>query len=205
MIGNVPPKPTGNSPEAVFMRWVYDRLMFEARPQDVTGQLVSRTARGFIVHGGGGDGLPSSTVRMYHLKSVESDYLVCRTWDGTVPVNEGDPNGEGTSDVYIAKQYKHRNSLESETMFSILHTYTYGLGATNDANNMVRTDSPDGGTAEDQMIVPPWLVNDVIYAVRCSNTGVTRTVDEGLETEREVPITLIHCCDSRQWAKIRPY
>src|SRR6267142_3023188 len=43
---DLPPKPTGNSPEARFMRSVHDRLQ-SMRPQDVAGSAVKRTSRGF--------------------------------------------------------------------------------------------------------------------------------------------------------------
>jgi len=88
----------------------------------------------------------------YHFKSMEDDYLVCRTWDGE---NEGD------EDINISKPTKLRFSITSETIDSDAVSYS-----SYDTSTQTRN-ADDGSTSEDQVIVPRYLVNDVIYAIRC--------------------------------------
>lgn len=126
---------------------------------------------------------------MYRIKSVEDDYLVCRTWNGT---------SEGGSDVNVAKQYKLRTSISSENIFGTSHTYTYsnyasvtnvdGSGGSG-SGNRVRHDD-DGSTTEDQMVIPIWNLNDIIFAA-AATTGVTVGGND---------VGLIQQSDSRQWA-----
>ncbi len=49
MIGGLPKRPTGSSPEAVFMQWVYDNLSYLMRQQQVHGLPVNKTTRGSYV------------------------------------------------------------------------------------------------------------------------------------------------------------
>ena len=49
MIGALPPRPDGSSPQARFMQWVWDQLSAQSRPVEVSGYEVSRTTRGTII------------------------------------------------------------------------------------------------------------------------------------------------------------
>jgi hypothetical protein len=60
----------------------------------------------------------SGQLQMYRLKSVQGDYITCRTWDGTT---------EGGSDVYLAKPHKLRNSITSQTIDGVTVDYTLSL------------------------------------------------------------------------------
>jgi hypothetical protein len=112
---------------------------------------------------------------MYRLKSIQSEYLTCRTWNGTT---------EGGTDIYVAKNHKLRCSIASAVIDGVTVTYTYPL-----ADNVSRT-ATITTTSEDQVIVPRYLVNDLIFAVESSSgTGVSGK-------------TLIDLnVDGRAWAK----
>ena len=176
MIAPAPKRPTGSTPEARFSQWVYDSLI-SMRPM---GPDVSRTTRGTFQHPGASVG-GAARVGRYRLKSVQGDYITCRGWDGTT---------EGTTDIYIAKDPKHRNSLLTEAKPDGAHTYEYGAGS--NADNVKRTDTC-GLTSEQQEIAPPWCVNDEIYALTC-NTGVNDATGN--------PIYLLAISPARQWAEI---
>jgi hypothetical protein len=76
------------------------------------------------------------------------------------------------ADVYVAKPWKLRTSRTTETgAGGTVYALTYGAGA--DANNVQRTKTPAGGTAELEAAAPEWLVGDVFYAV----PGLTSVLD----------------------------
>lgn len=117
----------------------------------------------------------SGGVSQYRVKSVQGDYCTCRTWDGTT---------EG-SDVYVAKPYKLRNP-GSEIIDGVTVNYTsYPTSVSRVADI--------SGTTENQVIVPRYLSNDLIYVATSNYTGVSVS---------GTPLTLIDVnCDGRAWAK----
>ena len=118
----------------------------------------------------------SGGVAQYRIKSVQGDYCTCRTWDGTT---------EGSTDVYVAKPYKLRNSITSATIDGVSVSYSY-------TSTVART-ATISSTDEDQVIVPRYLSNDLIYAVTSNYTGVSVS---------GTPLTLIDInADGRAWAK----
>lgn len=130
---------------------------------------------------GGGASTPA---REYHLKSVQDDYLTCRTWDGT---------NEGSTDVLIAKDPKNRTSLTTATVYGIVHTYTYQAGP--DANNKQRTNN-DGTNTEMELITPAYIAGDTticdtIYAIPAKTS---------LKDPTGKPISLLELRPARQWA-----
>jgi hypothetical protein len=122
----------------------------------------------------------ASGAQMYRLKSVQDDYVTARTWDGT---------NEGATDAFIAKEYKARCSLTGETIFGIAHIYTYAAGP--DSLNVQRTND-DGTHTETEIVVPPWVPDEIFYAVQVT-TDVANP-DGGT-------INLLMFARSAQWAK----
>jgi hypothetical protein len=59
--------------------------------------------------------------------------------------------------VYVLKSPKLRNSIASETINGVAYSYSYG------ASHVARS-SNGGGTVESQVVTPPWLTNDEIWA-----------------------------------------
>lgn len=200
MIGPLPPRPSGSGPEAVWAQWLWDQMSSGERLMRVPGAAVKNTTRGKAV-------LPAAlpqglSVRMLALAAptgtrpavVEDDYLVCRAFDGA--------GFEGSKDIYVAKQFKHRCSLVGETVLGTAYTYAYADDPSEPApkQNKIRTVTDPGSNTEQQRIVPPWCPGDVIYAVTC-RTGVIRTVSSG-GGDITVGLLLLDCCSSRQWARI---
>jgi hypothetical protein len=98
---DLPRKPSGNSPEARFVRWAHEKLANQSRLGIVTGQKVMNTTHGqVIVPASSGTRGAGASVTTYKLRLTEDDYLVCREWDGTT---SGDYEGTGADDVYILK------------------------------------------------------------------------------------------------------
>ena len=160
--------------------------------QEITDDSVRLIEVDLGSGGGGGASGP------YRVKDVEDDYLVCRTWDGT---------SEGTDDVYIAKEYKHRNTLRAETLLGEDHTYTYEADteeADPDQVNVIRHDSVPSATegdppvVTDERLVPPWVIDEEIMAV-AGKTGVV-TLDYG-GSAGEQDVTLLITGRSCQWAE----
>ena len=143
-----------------------------------------------------GVGGSSSTQGPFQIQSVQSDYVTCFAYD---------PDTEKASNqtaVYIAKEEKHQNSLTAETIFGIVHNYTYQAGLNPpvglnpaDSNNPFRIDSYNS-TQEVQRIVPPWICGasgDIIMAFP-ARTGVMDPHNN--------PTTLMMCGRSCQWGVV---
>lgn len=113
---------------------------------------------GTVTNDGGGVVSISAVapVQMLRLKSIQADYLTCRTWDGTT---------EGSTDILVAKSYKLRNSIVSAVIDGVTVTYAY-------PDTVTRT-ATISGSNETQVIVPRYLVNDLILGMTVGYTGVT--------------------------------
>jgi len=190
----------------------------------VGGQLIQSTDGVSLVFDSfarGSAGRSASTLRVYRLKAVREDYLVCRTWDPWLLE-------EGTENVFIAKMPKLRHSILSETIEGREFFYDYpddefpwdtdldplgGFTGLNDDGTtdgdpqylsryrFAYTDAEREDLFERQVVVPEWLEDDEIYAEECSVTGVTRTTNVGEEDEAEVRVTLLMRDDGRAWAR----
>jgi len=143
------------------------------------GYKLKRTTGGVILQinrGGARGGLA-----LYRFKVMDEDFIVCRTWDGT---NEGD------KDVLIAKPPKLQFQIESETIDGTVVTYTdYDTDA--QTRHASAGDPPDV-TEEDQVIVPRYLVDDLIYVM----SAKTLIVDDDGNDLGLIDINV----DGRAWA-----
>lgn len=120
--------------------------------------------------------LAFSGVQMYRYKSQAGDYIICRTWNGTT---------EGGSDVEIAKPMKLRNSIVSAVIDGVTVTYTYG------GTFMTRV-ATIAATTEDQVIVPRYLVNDLIFAIdSAGGTAISGALKDKIDLN----------VDGRAWSK----
>lgn len=90
-------------------------------------------------------------VGLYRYKSMQGDYLICRSWDGT---------NEGTVDVNIAKPDKLRASVATETLRGTVMTYS---AYDNSLNGQTRH-ATDGTNPETQYVTPPYDSNCLIWA-----------------------------------------
>ena len=95
---------------------------------------------------------------MYHVKDDLGSSLRCRTWNGTT---------EGSADVFIAKKPEIQSVVTTVTMLGVSYTLSYSLGTadTNGNHYLVRTVKVGSTTNEIDDILPPFLFNDVIYAI----------------------------------------
>lgn len=100
--------------------------------------------------GGGGGGIP------FQLKSVQGDYVTAWGWNGSA---------FASPDIYLAKEYKLRNSLTAETIFGVAHAYSYASGP--DSDNVYRTNS-DGTNSQTEIVSPPWVAGEIVYASNCN-------------------------------------
>jgi hypothetical protein len=112
---------------------------------------------------------------------VQSDYLVCRIWDGQT---------EGSTDVNVAKPWLLRQTPFDDG------TRTNGLGqsiayAYSDSMTRVAT-GPSGDMNE--VIKPSWVEDDVIIAT----TGITGGT--GVEVDDVAVVWLDDNNDARCWA-----
>ena len=102
----------------------------------------------------GAPGGAASPVERFRLKSVQGDYITCRTWDGTT---------EGGSDVKIAKPPKLRRSIASESIEGTTVSYSYA-SRTNNLDG--KRDASAGGVTITEIVMPVYIVNDEIFAAK---------------------------------------
>lgn len=141
--------------------------------------------------GGSGAGAPSSNDDgTYVLKSVQGDYVTCRTYDGTTV---------GSTDIYIAKPYKIRAGISSTVIFTVTHSYTYSAGP--DAANPKRHNS-DGTNSEDEYVTPPWIPSDIIGTVVGSDIIYAIPMNTLVNDGGGNPIMLLMVDSARQWAAL---
>ena len=127
----------------------------------------------------------TASVAMFLLKSVQGDYLTCRTWDGT---------NEGEDDVYIAKDPRLRNSVTSEVLDGVTVSYSYTSTTIRVASWTI-----DGVADEEiQHVVPHYKPDpdagegEVIFAVKTDHTGVTVST---------VELTWLELSNGKAWAR----
>ena len=110
--------------------------------------------------------------------STTEDWLRCRTWDGAT---------EGAEDVYVARPYTMRRTpYDGQTIDGKTYSFLVQSGIL--VRHIVFSDS----SFERQKITPPYLVNDIIYAMPAA-TGVTVLGS---------PVALLDInCDGRAWAE----
>lgn len=120
------------------------------------------------------------------IAEVHGDYLVCYPWDGE--------SADVDQRINVAKPYKHRASLLTETLDDgTVLTYAYSSSA-----GTQRTATSTAGT-ETQVINPPYLLGDTIYAVKGvkGGTSVFYTING-----KDIPVEwLLWNTDGRAWAK----
>lgn len=109
----------------------------------------------------------------FRLKSVASDHLVCRSWDGAA---------EGAVDVLVAKSFLLRKTpFDGQSRNGVAYVYT------TDVERVA-----DNGTAtETQVVVEPYVVGDEVYATRQPLRGTGVEGVDWLDDNR----------DGRAWAK----
>lgn len=187
---NPPGEPTGTSREANWLRR-FRAFAVSCRLLPGVGYKLRHSTSGTILEieparGGGGT---TTSAQLYKITNVKREYLVCRTWDGTT---------DGTTDIYIAKPFKLRETLTGETIDNIAVAYSYSSsGFDTYLIRTARATISGQVTSEKQIVVPRYLVGDKIYAMPCSAAVITASDGLSIGT-----ITLIDInVDGRAWAR----
>ncbi len=128
-----------------------------------------------------GNGLPSQVyagparglIQMKIADISADDYLLCNHYDGAV---------QGTIDIAVAKPYLVRTLASWNSI-----TYSYS-----DPQTRVAT---SGSDTEDQVLVPAYVVGDIIYVQVVNWTGVNDA------TPSEIKLLDVNA-DARAWAKV---
>lgn len=133
-----------------------------------------------------------SAIAMYELQSVQANWLTCRSL--TIAANGA--RTVGGEDILVAKQFKLRQSITSEVIDGLTVNYTY---ADSDfANQVIRTAvvADDSGVQEQQIVVPRWIMGDIIFAATLEHTGVYNGA---------VELTVLALEDGRAWTQYQFY
>jgi hypothetical protein len=141
-----------------------------------------------LAFAGGGE---SSAVTQFRVKNVRGDYLLVRTWDG---------NQEGPTTIVMAKDWPLRRTpfddrgdpgpAPSWHAFWFTYTSAYERRART-------TRYPGEGGEEDQIVVPGWGTNDVVYGMPVSPVIPVANVNPAVT----VDAAWIQVTDARAWAK----
>jgi hypothetical protein len=100
------------------------------------------------------------------------------------------------ADIYVAKNWKLRNSRTSETgADGTVYSLSYSAGP--DANNILRVKTgasgPGIGNSEAEVVSPEWLVGDIFYALPAAT---------GVNDGNGNPINFIIAGESRNWTAV---
>lgn len=116
-------------------------------------------------------------IQQFKVKTIYANVLGCMTWDGTT---------EGTVEIYVAKPFLLRQSpFDGLTHNGISYAYS---------SPSLRT-ATRGANSETQIIIPVYVVDDIIYGLS-SIVGGTATNVSG------VPVQYLDLnVDGRAWAK----
>lgn len=176
-----PGRITGNHPLGAWLNRLRDFVQASHLRAIVGGRIIGDQNGMSLILDGKAAGVPE--IAVYRLDSVSDDYVTVHTYDVV-------SDTEGTDAIYVAKPLKLRTTLASEVKYGTTHTYTYSAGP--DSNNKNRND--DWGTGdEDQLVTPPWSVDDQIIAIRCPTVILQSGGND---------ISLAMLSPWRQWAKI---
>lgn len=174
-------------------RWRAGLLTLDHRQMNEPLDLLDNMTRGVgvprQVHG---QGRPSteagSLVARFKLTQSAADFpdhLVCRTWDGTT---------EGETNILVAKPWELRQtSYGGQTEDGV--TYQY-------ATPILRTASkphpsiPGRTISEEQMILPPYVVNGALFAESPIERGTGVTLGDG------TPVVWLAQDTARAWTGI---
>ena len=184
------PKPVlGRTAEA---GWLNKLLNFVKSSQILPGRgyKINRKLNGTTLEIEEAKGKASSSISQYVIKSVEGDSITCRT----VSIDTNGVRTEGADDELVAKNWELRNSITSETIDGGVILYTYPP-----AGNYVKRVADDGSATENQVVVPRYLVDSIIYVATVDGTGVYQIDDLTLE-ETEIKLLDINA-DGRAWTQ----
>lgn len=124
----------------------------------------------FEVGGGGG----GASLQRLIVKEIFDDHLRCRTWDGL---------NEGTTDIFVAKPFKLRHDVNNYDTIASLST-----------TDSQTVDVFEFTTTETWKVTPPYEVDNEIYSITVSGTGV----DPGSGELTIIDVNL----DGRAWARV---
>jgi len=123
----------------------------------------------------------SPTVQQFTVVEVQGDYLICNPRTGNTDTD--------ATRIFVAKPYLLRTSITTRDSIDYVEV---------DAQSRVATNA-DADT-EDQVIVPSYVVDDIIYAINTISGGTD--VESGSQTQTQEEIEWIDLnVDGRAWAK----
>jgi hypothetical protein len=94
----------------------------------------------------------------FRVKTIQNDYLVCRTYDGTT---------EGSEDINVAKPWDlRRTPFHGVAVNGITCTYSSAIARS----------ATNGSVTESQVITPPYFANCEIWAFKAVGGGTSVTV-----------------------------
>lgn len=165
-------------------RWRRGQAITAAK-LDEPGAVLRELQRGIVAPRQVNPGAASSApeVRRFKIKEILQDYMQCAQWDG---VKEGPV-------TYVAKPLLLRASATTRVFTA--GTLTFSDATSTGSQRVATLDA----TSETQVVVPEYVVDDEIIAIRNirGKTGLTR-MDAGVEKDVE---WLDMNTDARAWAK----
>jgi hypothetical protein len=178
---NLPGPMSGTGPLAAWLNQLraYTASLYPKQGMD---WAISREPNGWVPRIQ--TGTSGSGIAEYKIKQVLGNYLSCVSWDGTT---------EGTTFVNIAKQFLLRESLPTpRTEGGIAYAFTYQAGI--DASNRYRKKTRVADSSiETQLVAPPWVIDDVVYAMPASTSVLDSDGNE---------VKWLMLADSRQWTAV---
>jgi len=143
--------------------------------QDQAGGVSGPGQRGLV--------LAAPLVRQFKVKSVKDDYLICVAWDGAV---------KSPAEIELAKPPLLRRTIYTATSRVLADgstlTFTYLTAQ--------RRKASDGTDDEFQVVVPEYVVDDIVYGIQTIHGGMDAKGTDGNQV-RWLDLNI----DGRAWAR----
>jgi len=154
--------------------------------RDAVQRIIGGTRPGRQVRGSArASGVTPIQMQVFVIPTTTTDYIWCYRWDGTEQTGEA---------VRVAVPYLLRSTpFDGHTRNGITYDYDFT------ASPIERTATNVGAETEDQVIVPSFQVDDIIYAIASIDGGTDVRADLGDGTYEDV--TYLMLADGRAWSK----
>lgn len=188
-------RPDGSSPEGVYDATTWERTQGrQGRFNNSTTVKVRKTSGGFYWDAQIPGAVAGVQVSIFSFVQSLGDYFIAKDSSG--------------KKVAIAKTYKLRNSILTETIYGNVINFKYphnphGGGPSSDPlAYLYRTASLTGGGSENQGVVPQYLVNDVIYALQCDTGVMSDPLDTVISVGgKSVDVNWIQIASAQAWCR----
>jgi hypothetical protein len=158
------------------IQWMQGNTLYSSS-DILVNQTMKGTSLTLVKRPSATQSITASIVGTTTTQSIQNSQFVCTGQDGgDYILAKSLPNGgtvaqalASSASYYIAKPYKIRNSITTEYINGVTHSYTYSPPL-NDSSSYYTRNDVYGSLSEQQTITPQYLIGDIIVAAPVNGT-----------------------------------